>query len=64
MCVLLHVVLLCFLQVFGFKLFRIIIIGKMGRRFKLCHQFLAVLLPGQDVVMSQMSLYMELDRHS
>ena len=29
-----------------------IIIGKKGRRFQLCHQFLAVFLQGQDMVMS------------
>ena len=39
-------------------------IDKKGRRFQLCHQFLAVFLLGQDMVMSQMSLYIELDRHS
>ena len=39
-------------------------IGKKGRRFQLCHQFLAVFLLGQDMVESQMSLYIELDRHS
>ena len=32
-------------------------IGKKGCRFQLCHQFLAVFLLGQDMVMSQMSLY-------
>ena len=36
-------------------------IGKKGRRFQLCHQFLAIFLLSQDVVMS---LYIELDRHS
>ena len=37
-------------------------IGKKGRRFQLCHQFLAIFVLGQDVVMFQMSLYIELDR--
>ena len=60
--VLLHVVVLCFLQVFRSSNFACI--GKKGRRFQLCHQFLAVFLLGQDMVMSQMSLYIELDRHS
>ena len=40
------------------------IIGKKGRRFQLSLQFLAVFLLGQDMVESQMSLYIELDRHS
>ena len=40
------------------------IIGKKGCRFQLCHQVLAVFLLGQDVVMSQKSLYIELDCHS
>ena len=40
------------------------IIGKKGRRFQLCHQFLAIFLLGQDVVMSHMSLYLKLDCHS
>ena len=39
-------------------------IGKKGRRFQLFHQFLAVFLLGQDIVMAQISLYIELDRHS
>ena len=30
-------------------------IGKKGRRFQLCHQFLAVFLLGQDIVISQIS---------
>ena len=60
--VLLHVVVLCFLQVFGSSNHEYI--AKKGRRFQLCHQFWAVFLLGQDVVMAQMSLYIELDRHS
>ena len=60
--VLLHVVVLCFLQVFGSSNHEHI--AKKGRRFQLCHQFWAVFLLGQDVVMAQMSLYIELDRHS
>ena len=40
--VLLHVVVLCFLQVFRSSNFAYI--GKKGRRFQLCHQFWAVLL--------------------
>ena len=36
------------------------IIGKNGCRLQLCHQFLAIFLLGQDMVMSQMSLYIEL----
>ena len=43
-------VVLCFSSDYAYN------IGKMGRRFQLCHQFLAIFLPGQDVVMSQMSL--------
>ena len=58
--VLLHVVVLCFLQVFRSSNF----VGKKGRGFLLCHQFLAVFFLGQDIVESQMSLYIELDRHS
>ena len=42
----------------------IIHIGKKGRRFQLCDQFLAVFLLGQGMVIAQMSLYIELDRHS
>ena len=57
-----NVVVLCFLQVFRSSNFAYI--GKKGRRFQLCHQFWAVLLLGQDMVMSQMSLYIDLDRHS
>ena len=52
-------VVLCFLQVFSMY-----IIGKKGCRFQLCHRFLAVFLLGQDMVMSQMSLYIELEFHS
>ena len=36
-------------------------IGKRGHRLQLCHQFLAIFLLGQDMVMS---LYIEPDRHS
>ena len=61
-CVLIHVVVLCLLQVFRSSNYAYV--GKKGRRFQLCHQFLAVFLLGQDVVMAQMSLYIELDRHS
>ena len=39
-------------------------IDKKGLSFQLCHQFLAIFLLGKDVVMSQMSLYIELDCHS
>ena len=53
--VLLHVVVLCFLQVFRSSNYAYI--GRKGHRFQLCHQFLAIFLLGQDVVMSQMSLY-------
>ena len=38
-------------------------IGEKRRRFQLCHHSLAIFLLGQDVVMSQMSLYIELDCH-
>ena len=55
-------VVLCFLQVFRSASYAYI--GKKGRRFQLCHQFLAIFLLGQDMAMSQMSLYIELDRHS
>ena len=50
-CVFLHVVVLCFLQVFRSS--RYAYIGKKGRRFQLCHQFVAVFLLGQDMVMSK-----------
>ena len=50
---------MCFLQVFRSSNYAYR--GKKGRRFQLCHQFLAVFLLGQDMVMSQMSLYIELD---
>ena len=40
-----------------------IIIDKKGLRFQLCHQFLAIFLLGQDVVMSQMSLYIDRLQH-
>ena len=49
----------CFLQV---QITHIIIDTK-GRRFQLCNRFLAVFLLGQDVVTSQMSLYIKLDCH-
>ena len=39
-------------------------VGKKERRFQLCYQFLALLLLGQDIIMSPMSLYIELDCHS
>ena len=62
-----YVVVLCFLQVFS-SLDKLCIysvyLGKKGRRFQLCHQFWAVFLLSQDVVMSYMSWYIELDRHS
>ena len=51
-------VVLCFLQVFRSSIY------KKGRRFQLCHQFLAVFLLGRDTVMAQMSLHIELDCHS
>ena len=57
--VLLHVVVLCFLQVFRSSNYAFI--GKKGRRFQLGHQFVAVFLLGQDM---EMSLYIELDCHS
>ena len=44
MYILLHVVILCFLQVFRSSNYAYNIIGKMGRRFQLCHQFLAEFL--------------------
>ena len=37
------------------------IIGKKGSRCQLCQQFSAIFLLGQDVVISQISLYIELD---
>ena len=58
--ILLHVVVLCFLQVFRSSNYAYII----GIKGRLCHQCLAVFFLGQDMVMSQMSLYIELDRHS
>ena len=58
-CVLLHVVVLCFLQVSDFA-----IIGGKGCGFQLGHQFLAVFPLGPDMVMFQMSLYIKLDHHS
>ena len=52
-----YVLVLCFLQVFISSVFAYI--RKQGRRFQLCHQFLAVFLLGQDMVMSKMSLYIQ-----
>ena len=40
----------------------VLTIGKKVRRFQLCHQLLAMFILCQDVIMSQMSLYIELDR--
>ena len=52
-------IVLCFQEVFGGSNCAC----KKGHRFQLCHQFLAVFFLGQYVVMSQMSLYIELDLH-
>ena len=54
-----HVVVFYFRQVFRSS--NQAYIGKKRRRFLLCHQFF---LLGKDVVMFQMSLYIELDHHS
>ena len=46
------IAVLYFLQVFRSS--NLAYIGRKGRRFQLCHQFLAAFLLGQDMVMSQM----------
>ena len=47
-----YVVVLCFLQVFRSSNYAYYYIGKKGRKFQLCHQFLAVFLLGRGMVMS------------